>query len=160
MSQKGGRTEESLLRDSRKTLRESESRVGRPREVVCGARMTAEPYGTRESLGVKGCLDSEPPAGNAGTPLRILLVIRLRCSLLCFLFQISLRVTIGFCCKAFTQRKTVHSLLPLIVVWSYFRKLDFSSMAVFLSSPVVIGAHNPIVHAHLHVLKCKFQAHL
>lgn len=68
-------------------------------------------------------------------------------------------MTIGFWYKPFTQRQSVHSLLPLVVVWSYFRKLYFGSLAVVFRgcffvlffflfvSPLIIRAHNPSLHA-------------
>lgn len=39
---------------------------------MCGDRVTAELCGTRETRGEGPSVDSEPPAGNARTPLRVL----------------------------------------------------------------------------------------
>lgn len=84
-------------------------------------------------------------------------VIKLPCLLFAdflSLFEISLRVTVGFCCKPLTQRKAVHSSLPLVVVWNYFRKLEFGSLAVLL---LVYLCSSTSLRAHLHSRKCKIQ---
>lgn len=89
--------------------------------LVTDGRLTAEPYGTQETEGEGRSVSSEQPAGNARAPLRVPLVIKRPCLLFWFSFQISFPLTIGFCCKSFTQRKAVYSSLLLVVVWDYLK---------------------------------------